>query len=285
MHCTAYRTMVIGVILTTAFGAVAQPAAAFTVTQNDDFTRLLEVLLGDTEGLSEFDGFIEGNPQAFGIFEDAPFEIENGVVLSTGRVEEIPGENTFDTLTTEFEPFNSSQTVYDTAALELSFVADETVESLFFQYVFGSEEFLEYSGTEFNDFFTLELNGSNLALLDDSVGEDNFVRVNNLTASPSGPFSSSYINNPQGPDTLTRLDGFTRPLTFEGDVVEGSNTLRIEISDIADSRLDSAVFIAGETLSTIPPDPTGVPEPSTFLGIAALGLLGAAKELRRKCLG
>ena len=272
MHFRTQFTLAIGLALSTGLSLVAEPAAAFTVTQNDDFNELLDVLLGDTTGLSNFSGSVSGDADAFGVFEDDPFGLGEGIVLSTGEVEDIPGENTEDgegatltgdeaDLSTAFDTSNpSTDALFDTATLEISFDADETVDALFFQYVFGSEEFLEFSGTEFNDFFTLELNGTNMALLEDSVGEDDFVRVNNLAESPDGEFSSEYIDNPEGEGTETKLDGYTTALTFEGEVETGTNTLKIEISDVSDAILDSAVFIQAGTLGVTEPEP--VPEPT-----------------------
>ena len=261
-----------GLAIGTGLGSMPEPVAAFTVTQNDNFSELLGFLLGNTTGLSNFTGSANGFDDAFGTFQADPFGLGQGVVLSTGDVEDIPGENTEDgrnniltgqatDLSTAFENSSGSAPgeLFDTATLEISFDADPTVDRLFFQYVFGSEEFLEFAGSQFNDFFTLELNGTNLALLNNSVGDDNFVRVNNLAQSVGGSFSPEYVDNPEAPGTVTRLDGFTTPLRFEGDVLTGSNTLRIQISDVSDAILDSAVFIQAGTLGITAPEPP--PEP------------------------
>jgi hypothetical protein len=285
------------VIWASCTALVTPPAAAFTVIQNDSFDDLLTVLLGDTTGLSNFNGQLNGNPAAFGIFTADPFGLGTGVVLSTGRVTEIPGVNLADgangktDLGTPFGPFVLEPgSIFDTAALEISFDAAATVDQLFFQYVFGSEEFLEFAGREFNDFFTLELNGTNLALLNDSVGEDDFVRVNNLVAGVEGPFSSDYVDNPAGSAALTQLDGFTETLTFAGNVVPGPNTLTIEISDVSDRIFDSAVFIQAGTLGTRAPSnqdtdsnessgntSASIPEPTMVLGLALIGLWGSSR--------
>ncbi|MGF1523536.1 MAG: choice-of-anchor L domain-containing protein [Leptolyngbyaceae cyanobacterium] len=277
----------LAIFLTAAgISALAFPAQAFTVTQNDDFADLLSLVLGDTTGLTNITGTTTGNSDAFGTFNDSPFGLETGVVLSTGIAEEIPGENTVDAsaftadLSTAFENSSNPGALFDSASFEVSFDADETVDQLLFQYVFGSEEFLDFAGSSFNDFFTLELNGVNLALLNDSVGEDNLVNVNNLAASPAGPFSTDYIDNPAGPDTLTKLDGYTQVLTFTGDVITGSNTLTIQVADVSDGIVDSAVFIRGESLRTIPVDPEAVPEPAAIASLLLLGCLGLGTHAR-----
>ncbi|ASC72433.1 hypothetical protein XM38_033900 [Halomicronema hongdechloris C2206] len=242
---------------------IGTPAHAFTITQNDTGADLLDALLGtELTGLSNFNVSLSGNDYAFGLFEDDPFGLGSGVVLSTGQVVDIPGTNTADDLfsdgvdltTPEDQTAVNQGELFDIATLEIRFQADTTVNQLFFQYVFGSEEFLEFSGSQFNDFFTLELNGTNLARLNDSVGSTNLVNINNLTASPTGPFSSDFVNNPAGPGTVTKLDGFTKPLTFAGDVIKGTtNTLEITIADVSDDILDAAVFIQGGSLAVEPP--------------------------------
>ncbi|MBF2034402.1 MAG: PEP-CTERM sorting domain-containing protein [Leptolyngbyaceae cyanobacterium T60_A2020_046] len=250
---------------------VAGPAQAFIVTRNNTFGNLLTILLGDTTGLSNFGGRVDGHRAAFGIFEDDPFGLGSGIVLSTGRVVDLPGRNRASNLFTDGADFNTdlpgfdrpNRNLYDIAQLEISFDVDNTVDQLFFQYVFGSEEFLEYAGTRYNDFFTLELNGQNLALLTDSVGATNTVGVNNLAASEKGPFSADYIDYPAGPNTKTRLDGFTRALTFTGNLSPNSrNTLKITIADVSDPYLDSAVFLKAKTFGTVEIDPPGDPGPN-----------------------
>lgn len=200
-----------------SLGVLSAPVSAFVVTQDQE--SLLTELLGETPGLSGFSLTTVGDERAFGVFSDAPFDgLESGVVLSTGQVVDLPGENTGDNnfvsasppdLSTDFGPTSADG---DSIALEITFDVNDTAERLFFDYAFGSEEFLEFAGSNFNDSFELRLNGTNLAFL--SNGD--LVNVNNLASSPSGPFSPDYINNPAGPGTETKLDGFTTTLSFEG---------------------------------------------------------------------
>jgi hypothetical protein len=71
-------------------------------------------------------------------------------------------------------------------------------------------------------------------------------------------FHPDYVNNPKNPDTLTKLDGYTKVLTFSGNVIPNSkNTLKIQIQDVSDGSLDSAVFLKSGALGTVlPPDTT-----------------------------
>ena len=232
---------------------------AFTITQNNIPADLLSNLLGKTTGLSNFNITLIGDGRAFGTFQDDPFGLTSGIVLSTGKVTDLPGENTVDggfspstrDLSTDFGFSGSSG---DSISLQISFDVGNTAQKLFFQYVFGSEELVEYAGDKFNDSFSLKLNDSNLAKLTDP-GEPE-VTVNNLAATPFGPYSSDFVYNPVSPTSnQTKLDGYTKPLTFEGKLIPNArNTLVINVQDVGDGIYDSSVFIKGDTLGTIPID-------------------------------
>lgn len=286
MSFSSSKTAIALMAIATGFIATTSPAQAFTITQSNDLAQLVDALLGDTTGLTNLTGQVNGNAAAFGIFEDDPFGFETGIVLSTGIVEEIPGQNTsdgifsFSDLSTALDDFGFNPgALFDTTTLEIQFDVDTSVEKLFFQYVFGSEEFLDYAGDIYNDFFTLELNGVNLAILDDSVGVDNLVSVNNLAASSVGPFSSDYVDNPAGPTTVTKLDGYTQTLTFEGELLTGTNTLKIQVADVTDAIIDSAVFVKGQSLGTS--NPQSVPEPSAIASLLLFGICGTTLKLKQ----
>ena len=283
-----YRNFTIGAALTSAAAITffSPSAIAFTITPTNHTQTLLDALLGTTRGLSNFSMMIDGNPQAMGLFENDPFGLGSGIVLSTGKVSEIPGYNTVDggtkadlfNLPNDLSTAFISPTTPDLVSLEISFDADETASKLFFQYVFGSEEFVEFGGSKFNDSFELLLNGTNLAKLSDGQA----VTISNLVPDPMGPFHDDYIDNPAGSSVPTRLDGFTRTLTFEGLLRQNArNTLTIKIQDVGDGRLDSAVFLKGRSLGTaLPPETEKVPEPG--LAIASLVMGGLILRNRRK---
>lgn len=289
-----YRNFTIAAALTSAAAITffSPSAMAFRITPTDNTQTLLDALLGQTYGLSNFSMNVEGNSKAMGLFDDDPFGLGSGIVLSTGQVSEIPGPNTADSEFTISNPENTQTTELlgdlstyfvdketpDSVSLEISFDADQSASKLFFQYVFGSEEFLEYGGSVFNDSFELLLNGTNLAKLSD--GKE--VAINNLVPDPEKPFHPDYIDNPAGPDTLTKLDGFTQTLTFEGLLRQNArNTLTINIKDVGDGQLDSAVFLKGRSLGTALPQSTEkVPEPG--LAIASLVVGGLILRKGRK---
>ena len=278
--------------LTTAMSLLAAPAMAFSVGATNNIQTLKNNLLGNnTDGLSNFSLSVKGNELAFGLFNDDPFGLRSGVVISTGKVTDIPGKNLksdgSSDLSTDFGPVGEEG---DLSELNLSFFADSTAEKLYFKYVFGSEEFLEYGGTQFNDSFELLLNGTNLAQLTDGKT----VTINNLVpnAGDRSTDHPDYVNNPTVTGIavdIIKLDGYTKVLGFEGLLKQNqTNVLTIRIQDIGDGVYDSAVFIQGN-LGTIDPDidseidSEAVPEPMTLGGLMAGGaMLAAGRKLRAR---
>ncbi|AFY83335.1 choice-of-anchor L domain-containing protein [Oscillatoria acuminata] len=278
-----YRNFTIAAALTsaTAITLLSPSAIAFTITPTNNTQILLDSLLGTTTGLSNFSmDILDGNPEAMGLFENDPFGLGSGIVLSTGLVSEISGKNTVDGgIVADLKNMPNDLSHYfgdepdtpDLLSLQISFDADQTASKLFFQYVFGSEEFVEFGGTQYNDSFELLLNGINLAKLSDGQT----VTINNLVPDPEGPFHPDYINNPAESSIPTKLDGFTRTLTFEGLLRQNArNTLTINIQDVGDGRLDSAVFLKGQSLGTaLPPETEKVPEPGLAIASLVVGSL------------
>ncbi|TAG88908.1 MAG: PEP-CTERM sorting domain-containing protein [Oscillatoriales cyanobacterium] len=271
---------------TAAFSLLTAPAMAFVVGATNNTETLKNQLLGNqTAGLSNFSVSVTGNSAAFGTFGNDPFGLQSGVVLSTGRVANIPGRNIKDNLmingsdlNTDFGPQGEAG---DLAQLDLSFFADSTAEKLFFEYVFGSEEFPEFGGSVFNDSFELLLNGQNLAKLSDGKA----VTINNLVPNADNRSTDhpDYINNPTVTGlaaSIIKLDGFTKVLGFEGLLKQNqTNILSIRIKDVGDGNLDSAVFIKGGSVRAVPVEQ--VPEPMTMAGLMVGGaMLAAGKKLR-----
>ena len=272
--------------VTTALSLFAAPAMAFSVGATNNTETLKKNLLGNnTAGLSNFSVSVTGNNAAFGTFTNDPFGLQSGVVLSTGKVTDLPGLNRKDNVITNGSDLNTDFGIKgekdDLTQLDLSFFADCTAEKLFFEYVFGSEEFPEFGGSEFNDDFELLLNGHNLAKLSDGKA----VTINHLVPNPDNRSTdhSDYINNPSLTGiaaNIIKLDGFTKVLGFEGLLKQNqTNVLSIRIKDVGDGNLDSAVFIKGGSVGTIKAE--AVPEPMTVGGLMAGGaMLAAGRKLR-----
>ncbi|NJK66340.1 MAG: PEP-CTERM sorting domain-containing protein [Microcoleus sp. SU_5_3] len=273
-------------LFTAALSLFSMPAMAFSVGATNDTETLKDQLLGSkTGGLSNFSVSLTGNRAAFGTFTNDPFGLQSGVVLSTGKVTDIPGRNMKDQVTINGSDVNTDLGTKgkddDLTQLNLSFFADSTAEKLFFEYVFASEEFPEFGGSEYNDDFELLLNGVNLAKLSDGKA----VTINNLVPNVNNRATdhSDYINNPRITGiaaSIIKVDGFTKVLGFEGLLNKNqTNMLSIRIKDVGDGNLDSVVFIKGGSVGTVPVE--AVPEPMTVAGLMVGGaMLVAGRKLR-----
>ncbi|MDR2973740.1 MAG: choice-of-anchor L domain-containing protein [Propionibacteriaceae bacterium] len=144
-------------------------------------------------------------------------------------------------------------TTEDAASLEFDFVAK--TDALRFSYVFGSEEYLEYVDSSYNDIFGLFVNGVNCA----TIGSANdAVSINTVNPNVN---ADSYRDNPAGTTSSPSpinvgFDGLTTVLTCQVAVTKGEvNHVKFAIGDVSDGGYDSGVFIVGGSFITDNPEP------------------------------
>ncbi len=192
-----------------------------------------------------------------GFFESSATNlgINAGILLTSGTILNAVGPNNSSSQTqavttegdTDLE--NLLGDIYgswDACVLEFDMVATE--EELIFEYVFGSEEYLEYVGSTFNDAFAFLVTGpgydpnTNIALI---PGTTTPVAINNVNHLSNTEF---FVDNETGivvEESTIQYDGFTTPLTATMNVVIGETYhIKLVVADIADQVLDSGVFIS-----------------------------------------
>lgn len=247
-----------------------------------------------------------GDERAAGELSDADevTGFADGIVLGTGEIVDLAGANedpdTFTKLGTDGDGALSELVgaeTFDAAVLEFEFEVAEDADEVFFTYVFGSEEYNEWVGSEYNDVFAFWVNGENCAVVPDpdapvGTAEVSIQTVNagwdgsaiaeanepeEANSEPAAPANEDrYVNNdPVYPDHRgetvdaadlreTEMDGFTVPLTCAAEVTPGAtNTMRLAIADTADEEYDSWVLIESGSLTTEEPE-SPTPEAPAF---------------------
>lgn len=236
---------------------VVAPINGTTVTPD----TMASALLGSNSGIVINSTAYTGANAASGTFSGGTgiISISGGILLTSGSVNNVVGPNNDSGASAQNGlPGDADLSVLagvatqDASVLTINFTPSGN--AIQFSYVFGSEEYNEFVG-QFNDAFGFFVNGTNYALI---PGTSTPVTINNVNCgtanpgvAPSGPgvHCNLFVNN--DPASLnTQLDGFTTVLTFSAPVNPGvANTLKIAIADALDDQLDSAVFIAGGSLS------------------------------------
>ena len=217
---------------------------------------LVDLFMG--EGVSVFNVRVHGNLASFGSFETehCRFPLEKGIVLSTGRVSVIPQQNESPNTSSSMREGRGgdedlsrmvNRPVYNSTVIEFDFVP--LYDSLYFDYVFGSEEYPEYVGSPFNDVFCLLIEGPNfprpvnLARVGD---RGTTVMINSVNHKKNSNYfipNFSFSPDEQFSHTI-EYDGFTTLLTAACRVTRGKvHHLKIAIGNVNDYAYDSGVFL------------------------------------------
>ncbi|GEM_PF-3399614 len=241
------------------------PAAAIQISTPQTASALVQKLLNDPQACTAGSAFTNcsytGAGEAVGIFSDGSgsgFEIDSGILLSSGKVADAVGPNFSDGKTTAFNlpgdvdlnALSATGDSRDAAVLEFDFLAQG--QTLTFQYIFASEEYNEFTNSDFRDVFGFFLNDTA-----DPTNKSNLttVSVNNINKNSN---TAQFVNNDfkdfnQVAPLDTEYDGFTRLIEASATLTPGNSYhMKMAIADVRDSGFDSAVLIKG--FSTVPPE-------------------------------
>ncbi len=234
------------------------------------------VLLGP--GVTVSNIFYNGSPSAIGSFTAAGTNlgINSGIVMTTGTI--APGgsgpqgpnnvsNSGVDNGTAGYNPLNNligGLATKNASILEFDFVP--FADTVKFKYVFGSEEYPEFVGSDFNDVFAFFISGPGIAGLQNIAKLPNgqVVSINNVNngylATPaSNP--AYFVPNGTGNDApfnsspnYIQYDGFTKVLEAVSKVQCGQTYhLVIAIADAVDGIYDSGIFLEANSLSSKTP--------------------------------
>ncbi len=179
-----------------------------------------------------------------------------GVILSTGNINDGTGSNTSTSAGVDFNRGGDATLdnvvqgsgTFDAAVLEFDFVPQSSNVS--FRYVFASEEYPEFVGSQYNDVFGFFISGpgiggqQNIALI---PGTGTPVAINNVN---QGAFPQYYRDNTGG--GATEYDGFTAVLTTASINVTACQTyhIKIAVADVGDGIYDSAVLLEASSFKS-----------------------------------
>ncbi|MBL7904643.1 MAG: choice-of-anchor L domain-containing protein, partial [Bacteroidales bacterium] len=217
------------------------------------------------------------------------FPIQEGLILSSGYIGDAEGPNDSPSTTREVGTSGDADlttiagyTTYDAAVLEFDFVpAGNIVE---FRYIFASEEYLEWSCSQYNDVFAFllsgpgitndaGLSGKNIARLPDGVTP---VTINNIHAQgryspltntgnwapdPACPAMNQiyYVDNGDGTTSsggngggiYMEYDGRTVVLTAYHEVTPCETYhIKLALADGSDRKWDSGIFLEGNSFTS-----------------------------------
>lgn len=236
--------------------------AQIDVTTGYTATELGEKLVG--AGIELVSVTIDCADDAYGLFDciDCNLGIDSGLVLTTGKATYAEGPNNSGSTSwnnstggdPDLNALPGVSTTEDACVLELDIIPNyDTVK---FEYVFGSDEYLEWVGTSYNDAFAFWISGPgitgevNIALIPGTTFPVTIGNVNDVS------YDEFYVDNPSSGSATTDpyyidYDGFTTVLTAQHEVTPCEEYhLKLAIGDVGDGTYDSGVFLKAKSLST-----------------------------------
>lgn len=256
--------------------------AQITVTNTQTPNSLVQnILLGfgvtasniTVNGSAANAGIVQGNIAYFNSL-GTTFPISSGVLLTTGNATAAIGPNTSGSFTNNVPATPNVSSDPHLNAIANSGVTNGTVlefdfipagDTISFNYIFGSDEYPEFSPSSFNDAFGFFLwgpgisgpyslagypsGGTNLAII---PGTTIPVTINNLGPG-AGQYPQYYVNNLGGAGygTAIQYDATTAVLSCNASVQCGETYhIKLAICNVGDQAYDSGVFLQANSFSS-----------------------------------
>ena len=203
------------------------------------------------------------------------FPIEEGLLLSTGEIQNAMGPSASEGFSDEMERRASdpdltlitNRILFDAAVLEIDFIP--VGDNIEFQFIFASDEYLEYCGTEYEDIFGFFLSGPGVSggvgYQNDAVNLAELPNGDPITINTIHPAVQSNVEGNSVPASneayyannnyaiSTEFDGGTVILTAKYlGVTSGSQyKMKLAIADASDQKWDAGMFLQAKSFSTV----------------------------------
>ena len=205
------------------------------------------------------------NTSSYGYFQSSGsgFSLEKGIVLTTGRLTNVPGPN--DNLSDDDAPNWVGDTDLEnvlgisntTNATSITFQFTPQANNLSFRYLFASEEYRENESTtcDFSDVFGFlirPLNGNfeNIAVVPGTNTPVSVTTVRPDILNACDALNEEYFGQFNNSNAPINFNGQTEVLTANTDVVAGTTyEIKLVIADDLNFRFDSAVFIEADSFN------------------------------------
>jgi len=204
-------------------------------------------------------GDFNSTDQSYGFFDatGTSFPFQSGVVLSTGRLTNVPGPNT--TLSDDDAPGWSGDSDLETALNEsntlnatiLEFEFTSLASQISFRYLFASEEYQEGNPNtcQFSDLFGFlirpigEQQYTNIALVPNTQTPVKVTTVHPEIPNGCEAINEFYFESWNGSNVPINFNGQTKVMTAVADVIPNETYhVKLVIADEQNFRYDSAVF-------------------------------------------
>ena len=258
------------IIFCLVFGLGIQFGNAQNISVDESYNPqdLVEDILINSTCANVFNVSVSGGnfatgEKSYGYFDatGTTFPFENGIILSTGKINNAPGPNSYLSDDGGGMGWNGDSDLND--ALGLSNTFNATVlefdfiplgNRISFDYIFSSEQYLTSPSSNqcnFTDGFAFLLKEASATTYDNLAvipGTNIPVKVNTVrgpgTICP--PANAAYFDAFNGTTHPTNFNGQTTVLTAQADVVPGQTYhIKLVIADEGNYRYDSAIFLKG----------------------------------------
>lgn len=221
-------------------GCENEPAPDPNPTPTPTPTQPGDSVLGP--GVTKVSDSTEGAPDQVG-YVGGLVPGHNTWLLSTGNVADAVGSPDTFASTDMGMPGDADLTAlsgnptYDAAAYQVTLVPSGS--TLHVKYVFASEEYPEFVGSQYNDVMEILVDGVNCALVPDTSTP---VAINTVNDHTNAQYYVDNSTGAAGYDTV--YDGLTVPLTCSVPVTPGQPvTVKIAVADASDHIYDSGVAL------------------------------------------